>query len=43
MEACKEYLKKAKANQSAISMGDLMERFGLSLEQVRQCVGEVYG
>ncbi len=42
MEACKNYLKDAKTAGWTIDFGDLMQRFNLTNEQVRQCVAEIY-
>ena len=36
------YLKKAKVNQLTIDMGDLMQRFSLTLKQVRDCMNKVF-
>ncbi|KKM20007.1 hypothetical protein LCGC14_1649870 [marine sediment metagenome] len=42
MDKCREYLKEAKEKQWTISVGDLMEQFNLTKEQVNQCINEVY-
>lgn len=36
------YLKEAKEKTWAIDMGDLMQRYNLTMEQVRDAVGKVF-
>jgi uncharacterized protein (DUF433 family) len=43
MKECKKYLVEAKAKQWTISISDLMETFGLTEKQVRECINSIYG
>ena len=42
MGKCKEYLREAKTKGWTIDYGDLMNRFNLTVVQVRHCVNEIY-
>jgi len=43
MEELKEYLRKAKANNYCLpGFEPLAERYGLTIDEVRMCINEIY-